>query len=42
MKGDEYGFALVNFIQMLPFSKGPFAFPIHKKKKSSNDPCEIG
>jgi flavorubredoxin len=29
MKHDEYGFTLVNFNEMFPFSKDSFAFFIH-------------
>jgi hypothetical protein len=32
MKRDEYGFTLVNFNEMLPFSEDSFAFPIHVEK----------
>ncbi len=42
MKRDEYGFTLVNFNEMLPFSKDFFAFPIHLEQIFfSHDPSEL-
>jgi hypothetical protein len=41
MKQYEYGFTLMNFTQILPFSKDFFAFPIHLEQVFFfDDPCE--
>jgi hypothetical protein len=42
MKQDKYGFTLMNFTQILPFSKDFFAFPIHLEQVFFfDDPCEV-
>jgi hypothetical protein len=43
MKQYEYGFTLVNFNEMLPFSEDSFAFPIHVEQRFFfDDPSKLG
>jgi ABC-type maltose transport system permease subunit len=43
LKQYEYGFTLMIFIQILPFSKDFLAFPIHLEQVFFfDDPCEVG